>query len=266
MKKFICLLAALLPFVCAGAQENPISTLSQQPGLCSIIHRWGFVGDSMCSGEHEYYRTDSTKVWHDIYEYSWGQRIVAAIGGAAVGYNFSQGGETARGWIEHFWDYPLNRNADISAKQHPCQAYIIALGANDRNKYETGNAETDINLCDYTKNAPTFIGYYGGIIQRLKTLVPGAHIFVVTLPTLYGKKEFSAEIRKLPAMFDRTWLIDLERYGQDFTDPELKSRYFLMNHMNAAGYQLMAWTFMTYINWIIDNNMEDFSDIALMCI
>lgn len=26
---------------------------------------------------------------------------------------------------------------------------------------------------------------------------------------------------------------------------------------------VMAWTFMTYINWIIENNMEDFSDIAL---
>ena len=65
-------------------------------------------------------------------------------------------------------------------------------------------------------------------------------------------------------MFDRTWLIDLEKYGPDFTDPELKSRYFVMGHMNAAGYQLIAWTFMTYINWIIENNMESFSDIALI--
>ena len=263
MKRILCLAAALLPLVCM-AQENPIATISQQPGLCSIIQRWGFVGDSLCSGEHEYTRADGTKVYHDIYEYSWGQRMVAAIGGAAVGYNFSQGGETAKGWIEHFWNYPLNRNADISARQHPCQAYIIALGCNDRNKFETGNAATDIDLSDYTRNADTFIGYYGGIIQRIKSLVPGAHIFVVTIPTLTGNEEFSAEIRKLPGMFDRTWLIDLEKYGLDFTDPELKSRYFLMGHMNAAGYQLMAWVFMTYINWIIEHNMEAFSDIALI--
>lgn len=264
MKKLICTIAALLPFFLAGAQENPITAVSQQPGWCSIIHRWGFVGDSMSSGEHEYYRADSSKVWHDIYEYSWGQRMVAAIGGAAVGYNFSQGGETARGWIEHFWDYPLNRNADISAKAYPCQAYVIALGCNDQKKYRAGNAWTDIDLSDYTKNDTTFIGYYGGIIQRIRTLVPGAHIFVVTLPTLYGNAEFSAEIRKIPAMFDRTWLIDLEKFGPDFNDPELKSRYFLRNHMNAAGYQLMAWTFLTYINWIIEHNIEAFTDIALI--
>lgn len=264
MKKCLILAAALLSFAFASAQDNPIATVSQQPGWCSIIHRWGFIGDSLCSGEHEYYRADSTKVWHDIYGYSWGQRIVAAVGGDAVGYNFSQGGETAKGWIEHFWNYPLNRNADISAKQHPCQAYIIALGCNDRKKFETGNACTDIDLSDYTKNADTFIGYYGGIIQRVKSLVPGAHVFLVTIPTLYDKPDFSAEIRKLTGMFDRTWLIDLEKYGPDFTDPELKSRYFLMGHMNAAGYQLIAWTFMTYINWIIDNNMDAFSDIALL--
>lgn len=264
MRKLICLIAALLPVACAVAQENPIANISQLPGFCSIIHRWGFVGDSLCSGEHEYYRADSTKVWHDIYEYSWGQRIVAAVGGAAVGYNFSQGGETARGWIEHFWDYPMNRNADISAKAHPCQAYIVALGCNDRKKYEPGDAATDINLSDYTQNDTTFIGYYGGIIQRLKSIAPGAHIFLVTLPAYFGGKEFSTEIRKLPAMFDRTYLIDLEKYGQDFSDPEMRSKYYLMNHMNAAGYQLAAWTFMTYINWIIEHNMEAFSDIALM--
>ena len=263
MKKFFCLMAALLPLICASAQENPIASLSQQPGWCTIIHRWGFVGDSLCSGEHEYYRADSTKVWHDIFDYSWGQRMVAAIGGA-VGYNFSPGGETAKGWINHFWDYPMNRNADISARQHLCQAYIIALGCNDRNKFEPGDAATDIDLSDYSKNAETFIGYYGGIIQRLKTLVPEAKFFVVTLPTLFREERFSTEIRKLPGIFDNTYLIDLEKYGPDFTNPQLKARYFNMGHMNAAGYQLIAWTFMTYINWIIENDWEAFSHIALL--
>ena len=263
MKKFFCLMAALLPLVCATAQENPIASISKEPGWCTMIHRWGFIGDSLCSGETEYNRADGSTVWHDVYDYSWGQRIVAAVGGA-VGYNFSQGGETAKGWIRNFWDSPMNRNADISAKMHPCQAYIIALGCNDRKKFEPGDARKDINLKDYTQNADTFIGNYGGIIQRVKTLQPGAHIFVVTLPTLYGKPEFSAEIRKMPELFDKVYLIDLEKYGMDFTDPDLKARYFLKGHMNAAGYQLMAWTFMTYINWIIENNWDAFSDIALL--
>ena len=263
-RKFIFLAASLLLLsVGAKAQENPIAEISQSPGWCTIIHRWGFIGDSLCSGEHEFTRPDGSRVWHDVFDYSWGQRMVAAVGGA-VGYNFSQGGETAKGWIDHFWDHPMNRNADICARQHPCQAYIVALGCNDRNKFEAGDAYRDIDLQDFTKNADTFIGNYGGIIQRVKTLQPNARFFVVTLPTLYGKEEFSAEIRKMPELFDKVYLIDLEKYGMDFTDPELKSRYFLMGHMNAAGYQLMAWTFLTYINWIIEQNFEDFSDIALM--
>ena len=264
-KTIVTLAAAMLLFVSAAqAQEvNPIATISQQPGWCTIFHRWGFIGDSMCSGEYEYAREDGSTVWHENYDYSWGQRMVAAIGGA-VGYNFSQGGETAQGWIANFWDYPVNRNGDISAKAHPCQAYIVALGCNDRSGYEPGDARKDINLEDYTKNAGTFIGYYGGIIQRVKSIQPGARFFVVTLPTLYGKEEFSAEIRKLPEIFSNVYLIDLEKYGQDFNDPRLKERYFEKGHMNPAGYQLMAWTFMTYINWIVENNIRDFYDICMV--
>ena len=52
-----------------------------------------------------------------------------------------------------------------------------------------GNAQEDINLNDYTKNAETFAGYYGGIIQRVKELQPDAHFFVVTLPKQYGNKD-----------------------------------------------------------------------------
>ena len=84
MKRAILSIAAVWLALSAFAQtqENPIATVSQQPGWCSIIHRWGFIGDSLCSGEHEYLRQDGSKVYHDMYEYSWGQRMVAAIGGA----------------------------------------------------------------------------------------------------------------------------------------------------------------------------------------
>lgn len=262
MKKLFLATLLLAWAIPALAQENPIATISHDPGWCTIIHRWGFIGDSLASGEHEYYRADSTKVWDDIYEYSWGQRMIAAIGGAQ-GFNFSQGGETARGWIDHFWDYPMNRNADIRAKEHPCQAYIMALGCNDKNKYEAGNAFTDINLADYTQNAKTFAGYYGGIIQRVRTLRPQAPIFVVTLPNLYGNEEFSAQIRAMARIFDNIYVLDLERYAGDFTAPEFKERYFYMGHMNAAGYQYMAWLFLTYINWHIERNLTAFSTIAM---
>ena len=263
MKRFALSVFTLLLIISAKAQENPIATISQQPGWCTLIHRWGFIGDSLCSGEHEYCRADGSKVWDDIYEYSWGQRMVAAIGGA-VGYNFSQGGETAKGWIDHFWDYPMNRNADIRAKSHLCQAYVVALGVNDKLKFEPGDAHKDINLKDYTKNAETFAGYYGGIIQRVKELQPEARFFVVTLPNLYGSKEISAQIRSMADIFDKVYVLDLEKHAPDFTTPEFRERYMLMGHLNAAGYQYLAWMFMTYINWIIEQDLPAFADIALM--
>lgn len=265
MKKFIfSAFAVLFLAIGAGAQENPIATVSQNPGWCTIIHRWGFIGDSLCSGEHEYCRADGSKVWDDIYEYSWGQRMIAAIGGSAVGYNFSQGGETAKGWIDHFWDYPMNRNADIRAKAHPCQAYIIALGCNDKRNFEAGNAKKDINLKDYTKNAETFAGYYGGIIQRVKELQPDAHFFVVTLPQMYGNKDFSEQVRAMAEIFDQTYVIDFEKYAIDFSAPGNREKYMLMGHLNAAGYQYVAWMFLTYINSIIEQNLPAFADVALM--
>ena len=267
MKKYIFLAAALLLLAgSAKAQENPIAEISRNPGWCTIFHRWGFIGDSLSSGEHEYLRTDGANGYNDNYAYSWGQRMVAAIGGA-TGENYSQGGETAKGWIDHFWDNPCNRNADVDAKVNPKQAYIIALGENDINTgIPAGNAEKDINLEDYTKNAETFIGYYAGIIQRIKSIQPKARFFVVTMPA--GPRKFKAplneQIRKMPEMFEHVYLIDLEKYGPDYEAPEFKKRYFVMGHMNAAGYQWTAWMFMTYIDWIIEHNMEAFADVAFV--
>ncbi len=34
--------------------------------------------------------------------------------------------------------------------------------------------------------------------------------------------------------------------------------------ITVTDINLAAWTFMTYINWIIEHNMEAFSDIALL--
>ena len=265
-KTVLAALALALISTGLNAQENPIAQISKNPGWCSIFHKWGIIGDSLCSGEHEYTRADGKKGWNDNYEYSWGQRMVAAIGGAE-GENYSQGGETAKGWIDHFWNYPLNRNADVDAKARPKQVYIIALGENDANvKAEPGDPLTDINREDYNLNADTFSGNYGGIIQRVKSIQPDARFFVVTMPKSdsKAKAELNKRIRKMPEIFDKVYLIDLEKYAPDYWAEDFRSRYFVLGHMNAAGYQWTAWMFMTYIDWIVENNIEDFADIAFV--
>ena len=46
-------LPAALPAEEMEADENPIATISHDPGFLSIFHHWGFIGDSLSSGELE---------------------------------------------------------------------------------------------------------------------------------------------------------------------------------------------------------------------
>ena len=143
----------------------------------------------------------------------------------------------------------------------------MALGENDVNtKIAPGNPATDINLEDYNLNADTFIGHYAGIIQRIRSIQPKARFFVVTMPAWKTKEklQMNENIRKMAEVFDNVYVLDLEKYAPDYESKEFQSKYFVMGHMNAAGYQLTAWIFMTYIDWIIENNLEDFADIAFV--
>ena len=246
-----------------AAGDYPLENITQLPGFTGIIHSWGFIGDSLTSGEHESKNAEGQTGYHDLYSYSWGQRICQATG--ATGENYSQGGETAHGWIEHFWDTNNNMNNHIDAKANPKQAYIIALGVNDKNSGAVaGDPKTDINLSDYTKNAKTFAGYYGGIIQRVKSIQPDAKIFVVTMPrdgNDWGS--FPEVIRQMPEIFDNVYVIDLGKYGPDYSEgSDIRTNFYMGGHLNAAGYQYTAWLMMSYIDWIIRHNMADFSQIA----
>lgn len=268
--KLIASLVAVAMSAAALAQNTPagdypLASITQLPGYTGIIHSWGFIGDSLTSGEHESKSDDGQTGYHDYYPYSWGQRICQATG--TSGDNYSQGGETAHGWIEHFWDTDNNMNNHINAKTDPKQAYIIALGVNDKNLGCTaGDPKTDINLSDYTQNANTFAGNYGGIIQRVKSIQPDAKIFVVTMPrdgNDWGA--FPDVIRQMPELFENVYLIDLGKYGPDYSEgSDIRNNFYMGGHLNAAGYQYTAWLMMNYIDWIIRHNMADFSQVAFI--
>ena len=107
------------PMPNVSAEENPLQTINNTPGLCAIFRTWGFIGDSLCSGEMESRDENGKLGHHDMYEYSWGQFLCRACG--AEGENFSRGGQTAKGWIaddtKRGWAY---------CKMNPKQAYIVA--------------------------------------------------------------------------------------------------------------------------------------------
>lgn len=247
----------------SDALQNPIAVISQSPGLSSIFHSWGFIGDSLSSGELEYHKPDGSKGYLDLYEYSWGQRICQVTG--AVGENYSQGGETTRGWIQHFWNRPKNNNGNVDAKLSPKQAYIIALGVNDENRKIPVGDVSDIDLHDYNNNEDTFTGNYAGIIQRLKSIQPEAKFFVVTMPRdIRNHEKYNEAIRKIARTFDNTYLIDLFKYAPSYVNSELRDKMFMGGHLTAAGYQYTAWMMMTYIDWIIRNNIKDFQQVPFI--
>ena len=89
-----------------------------------------------------------------MFEYSWGQYIARKNGLKA--YNFSRGGMSAKWFIKSFADEKDFWNKDLA-----CQAYVIALGANDQS---SGTQIGDVE--DYKDPVKeTFCHYYGEIIR-----------------------------------------------------------------------------------------------------
>ena len=63
--------------------------------------------------------------------------------------------------------------------------------------------------------------------------------------------------------FSNTYIIDLRKYAPAY-DEEIRKRFFLGGHMNAAGYLFTAKMIVSYIDYIIRHNFEDFSEIGFV--
>ena len=235
-------------------------------GMTAIFRTIACVGDSLSSGEFEAVDKEGKKSYHDMFEYSWGQYIARACGSKA--YNFSRGGMTANEYltsyanIKGFWD------PDKAA-----QAYIIALGVNDLVgcNGEAGHKE-DVDLEKPEESKKTLCGGVGRIILRYKSIAPHAKFFLVTMPFHGGAlgeksdtcaREQARAMHELADLFPNTYVLDMFENGPVY-DAEFIKKYFLFGHMNAAGYCLTAEMYMTYIDWIIRHNPEDFKQVGLI--
>lgn len=241
--------------------EKPLDNLVSDGGFCSILRTIACIGDSLASGEFEIIDADGKRHAEDMYDYSWGQ-FLARMAGCRV-YNFSKGGMTAKEYCQSFaqdngfWD-----------KDKLAQGYIIAMGLNDivGQKQEVGSIE-DICLTDYKKNNETYAGYYGQIVQRIKEINPDARFFFVTFPKS-GNADFdrialmqSTLMNDMAKLFEHSYVIDLYKYGPEYND-EFKKQFYLEHHMNPCGYVLTAKMFVSYIDYIIRHNIDDFKAIG----
>jgi lysophospholipase L1-like esterase len=249
--------------------EKPLETLLEGGGFSAIFRSIGCIGDSLSSGELEAVKKDGTRSYHDYFEHSWGQYIARANG--ALVHNFSRGGMSAREYCEGFAEAMGFWNPDLAS-----EAYIIALGVNDvsqeaakrknpEDAVDLGNPDTDIDLNDWHNNAKTFVGYYAQIIQRMREISPKCRIFLMTCPRQTGLPDWRDEaydlhrelLYKFAEIFEFVYVIDLRKYAPVY-DENFKKHFFMGGHLNTMGYLLTARLTMTYIDYIIRHNSEDF--------
>ncbi len=252
MKKWIC-----------DPEEKPLDRLVDAYSFTSIFRKIAFVGDSMSSGEFQVTDPDGKSRYYDMFDYSWGQYIARKNGQTA--YNFSKGGMTAKEYMESFAESKGFWAADLA-----CQAYVIALGANDLfwRDIPLGSMD-DIDRDNFWNNKPTFAGYYAQIVSRYKEISPDAKFFFVGLPCLdEAPKQAIAEkmlalIKEMARYFGNAYVIDLYHYAPCY-DETFKRLFFLSGHKNPMGYVLHAQLIDSYIDYIIRHNMDDFKTVGFI--
>lgn len=247
----------------AQPDEKPLDRIVEDGGFCGIFRTIGCIGDSLSSGEFESLDNEGIVGWHDFYEYSWGQYMARTLGNKV--YNFSRGGLTAQTFFE---DY--SNRCGVFDYDKVCQCYIIALGVND---ISSGIEVGDPKNIDPTKTNvedKSFLRYYTDIIRNIKRRQPDAKIFLMTMPRSNRDAEreekvekFSEAIRSIEKMFNNIYILDFRKYAPVYDD-EFRKHFYLAGHLNPAGYMLTAKMVMSYIDYIIRKNPEDFTQVGFM--
>lgn len=244
--------------------ELPLDNLVSDGGLARIFRKVGCIGDSLSSGEFETLE-DGERGYHDMYEYSWGQFMAREAGFEVI--NFSQGGLTAKEFLNI-----ADAKWRFTASENLCQAYIIALGVNDikADKIdEILGSIDDVHPGLRSANTDNFAGNFAKIIQIIKAKQPKAKIFLMTMPKTDDEthnriaKCHASLLYDLSNTFKNTYIIDLYKYAPIY-DEEFKKNFFLKGHMNPQGYVLTAKMTLSYIDYIIRNNPEDFATIPFI--
>ena len=245
--------------------EKPLENIIDDEGFCGIFRSIGIIGDSLSSGAMQIVNNEGINTYYDMYEYSWGQYMARKIGCRVE--NFSRGGMTSQCFCDSFG----RESGAFYNREKACQCYIIALGVNDANSgLEIGSAK-DICMENCFSNKKTVAGYYGQIIQRIKSIQPDAKIFLVTVPKweqdtyspYIWHDKFREVICEMADMFKNTYVIDLRQHAVTY-DAKFRDMFFMEGHMNPAGYLLVSKLIMSYMDYIIRHNFTEFKKVALI--
>ena len=247
--------------------SHPFSKIDCIPTYATMFRKIVHIGDSLTRGQYD--TTSPNTTGADIPEYSRPVYMGRMLGNENV--NLGIGGATASQANPYNWIDVGKGNTIFqwSEFENPGDCYIIALGTNDVIKFGsfTGNASTDIDVTNYENNANTSVGCYAKIIQMIKQMQPKAKIFCVTIPkTRNTQADRDIANPKIKAIAERfgCYVIDLEKYAEDSGTGEFAQKFKNSSHNNALGYNLRARQYIAYIDWIIENNLDDFRNVAFI--
>ena len=250
--------SALEDIVNPEPTTSPLAVIEKYPSFISCFMNVGCIGDSLASGV-AVSKNAAGEIIVDSenrYQYSWGQYLARMTGNEY--YNWSRGGLRTDTWLTS--DYA----EACYDGEHLCQAYIIGLGQNDNNHSKGADLGTasDIDIADYHNNNNTFYGRYAKIIQKIQEITPKAKIFVITDPNdSVNANGYNTAIRDIAGMFNNVYLIDMRAYMNTAPCAALLQSQMRYGHFNAVGYFLIAKMLMTYIDYIIEHNSDDFREI-----
>lgn len=247
--------------------ESRVTELENKEGLLnnvefSVFKKFGVVGDSLSVG-HTVSSNGETTSGRNIY-YSWGQYLARRIGNTCL--NFGVSGITAKKWMSS--DYGYER---LVKAENLCQAYIIALGANDT-EMVLGTI-SDVNFSDMSQNADTEYGWYAKVINAVRSVSANAPIFLFTLP---HPRNIDAKIKAINEMvrtfandkehFGKIFLVDLDAdYNDYFKTGKLEAQIGNTGwHLTPLGYLYASYVNQMALSKVISDNYSDFQDVFLL--
>lgn len=177
-------------------------------------------------------------------------------------FNIGQSGFTTRDFLNSSEGYGLNYARAAGRKP---QAYVIALGVNDRIRPVTLGTLADINIADQAQNADTYYGNYSQIIYQFKQINPQAKIFCLTNPMSVGA-EYNAAIRELVAEVwanNGVYVVDLANnpWTNLYTLDKGITTDLSNSHYAPVAYQKMARIIERSISQVIRANQADFHNV-----
>ena len=229
----------------------------------SAFAKWGVIGDSLSVGHTA--EKDGTVHNRNIY-YSWPQYLARHLGNICL--QFGRSGASAKTWMSPSEQYCYPR---FIKEENLCQAYIIALGANDTSM-TLGSIE-DINFEDMSQNEDTEYGWYAKVINTVRTTAPQAPIFLFTLPYPRNTDEkitaINTMIRELASdshFKDMCFVVDLDAKYNDYFSKG-KMRNCIGNtgwHLTALGYLYASRVNNKAISEVMSANYASFQNIPFI--